>query len=266
MTRKSKQAGGNLPLTHYERTKKFASSEYGTTQQRLAGHSQYQIGDCALSLTRLGSSALCTPSGYLHDESAILQYLLTRTQQIKEQQLAYERQERARLADSGEDDKERLAQFEESQTVSKKRKIRDPLQEAREDLKRTSYWLADAQPDSVTEQIEKPPERPQSPTTQAPLTRKELWPVHLKRENGKLICAVSDKAINTQSVIAYWIDKKKPGTIVLQSVYDHLVDENNECPITSRIIKYTRKLQKSGSSFAASGQSVAVQKYNPTIT
>jgi hypothetical protein len=39
MGRKGAHVGGQLPLTHYERTKKFASSEYGTVRKRLAGDS-----------------------------------------------------------------------------------------------------------------------------------------------------------------------------------------------------------------------------------
>ena len=54
MGRKAKnKTGGNLPLTHYERTQKFASSEYGTVVKRVSGAAQYQLGDCALSLSSL---------------------------------------------------------------------------------------------------------------------------------------------------------------------------------------------------------------------
>lgn len=141
MVRKSKQAGGHMPLTHYERTQKFASSEYGTTTKRLAGHSQYQLGDCALSLTRLGDEALCTPSGYLYSSDALVEYLLTKTQEIKEQTAAYERQQQ-QDATAEEASSKRLADFEESQKVVKKRKFVDAKQAAQKGLKQTSYWLA----------------------------------------------------------------------------------------------------------------------------
>jgi hypothetical protein len=121
MTRKSKQAGGHNPLTYYERNTKFASSEYGTTSQRLAGHSQYQLGDCALSLTRLtGAPALCTPSGYLYSEEAILEYLLTRTQELNEQRVAFDAQEAADAkGDADAKEEKRISDFEESQQVAK---------------------------------------------------------------------------------------------------------------------------------------------------
>src|SRR3569832_2322770 len=168
MARKSKQAGGNLPLTHYERTKKFASSEYGTTRKHLSGHSQYQLGDCALSLAPLGDSALVTPSGYLYAKDAILEYLLTQTQLLKEQQAAFERQQLELQSQSlVEDDRKRAAQsdlFATAQSVIKKQKTVDEREKKLQDLKRTSYWLADSQTVAATsEPLEKPPDRPLSP-------------------------------------------------------------------------------------------------------
>lgn len=323
MGRKGKQAGGNMPLTHYERTQKFASSEYGTTQQRLAGHSQYQIGDCALTTQRLdhittaaadattttttGSSvALCTPSGYIYAESAILEYLLTKTQELKAQQAACDKKQQQDAAgDEDGDKKKRIADFKESQKVVKKSRIGNAKEAAVSDLNRVSYWLSSAQPvaasttavdtapkttygtcgsrSSSISQPPSPPERPASPMTGVVLRRKDLWPVQLQWQqqnyqgdninnnnsnNNKVRCAISDRAIPMgAAVTAYWTDRKEPGLLVLQTVYEELkLAESQRCPITDKKIKYTRVLQKSGSSFAASGQSVQAAKYRPTIT
>jgi nitric oxide synthase-interacting protein len=277
MGRKSKQVGGHFPLTHYERTKKFASSEYGTVQKRLAGHSQYQLGQCALTTTQLpedgDDDVLCGSSGYLYRKSAILEYLLTKTQELKRQREAYERQqlEKAAAEDVTEEkEKERKDGFLEAQRVVKKRKREDEKVSAKADLKRTSYWLAEAQPASVkVEQIEEPPERPPSPVTGRPLRRKDLWPVSVKWDDDRkrVVCAVSGKTVKASNeVTAYWTDKKEPGTIVLKTVYDELVGDTKRCPVTSKKIKCVRQLQQSGSSFASSGQNVEVKKYRPTIT
>jgi hypothetical protein len=281
MGRKSKQAGGNFPLTHYERTQKFKSSEYGTTSKRLAGHSQYQLGDCALSLSRLSDTnnsnsstgtALCTPSGYLYAQDAILEYLLTKTQELKEQQVAYDRQEAQELETKDDEqknkDKKRQADFQQSQKVVKKQKVIDSKEMALQELKRTSYWLADSQPDAVAPvKLSPPPSRPLSPITQEPFRRKDLWPVTLLWQDDKLVCAVSEKSIQTLApATVYWTDKKKPGTLVLTEVYNQLLKETAICPHTSRKIKYTRQLQQSGSSFASSGQNLQAKVYRPTIT
>jgi nitric oxide synthase-interacting protein len=279
MGRKGKRPGGNFPLTHYERTKKFASSEYGTTSKRLAGHSQYQLGDCALSLTRLITdtdidthTALCSPSGYLYSQDAILEYLLTKTQELKEQQVAYDRQQAQAVTtqsdERDQDDKKRLADFQESQKVVKKRQVVDAKEAALTELKRTSYWLADAQPGAVTPvKLSLPPTRPLSPITQEPLRRKDLWPVALQWQENKLVCAISGKSFQTQTAATvYWTDKTKPGTLVLTDIYKQLLEGPAICPNTNRKIKYTRELQQSGSSFANSEQTVQAKKYRPTIT
>lgn len=275
MGRKSKTAGGNMPLTQYERTKKFVSSEYGTTSQRLAGHSQYQLGDCALSLTRLKSEkapVLCTPSGYLYSQSAILEYLLTKTQELKEQQAQYDAQEEEQSRQAaGAATQKRVADFESSQQVVAKKHRQDRVDvkaAARQDLKRTSYWLADAQPAAVETAVTRPPPRPSSPHSQEPLKRKELWPLDLTWDDNddKLVCHVSGKVIHTQAATAYWTDKKKPGKVVLTKVFEDIIKETMRCPTTSKKIKYIRSLQQSGTSFAASGQQVQAKKYRPTIT
>lgn len=280
MTRKSKQAGGNFPLTHHERTKKFASSEYGTVAKRVSGHSQYQLGDCALSLSSLKptshttSYALCTPSGYLYAKDAILAYLLEQTKELKEQRQAWERQQQdAAAATTQDSDKKRKADFDASQKLlgAASAKRPRPAEQAKEDLKRTSYWLADSQPDAVKAVLREPPARPPSPHSEEPLRRKELWPVQLQwNEDGNLMCSVSQKALHTQPMTAYWTsnsDKEThPGRLVLQVVYDQMVAPDGVCPETGRKIKQTRSLQRGGSSFAGGGQSVQVQKYRPTIT
>ena len=175
------------------------------------------------------------------------------------------------------------------------------MQKAKSDINRTSYWLptsqtVDVEHEEMKQMIALPPERPSSPFTEQPLRRKEIWSVQLlwyQRSSTKkvLVCAISQKSITSQQAIAYWIDKDKPGTIVLESVYNDLVvndgnvipknrnddekiiDHNEKttatkliCPLTSRKIKYVRYLQKSGSSFASSGQNIQVKQYRPTIT
>lgn len=366
MARKSKQAGGHNPLTYYERTKKFASSEYGTTQQRLAGHSQYQLGDCALSLTSLAvcggttaaavsaaaasttnittttTTALCSPSGYLYSEDAILEYLLTKTRELKDQQATYERQqalqEQAKMNEKTAAVNKRKADFidlhhsqkqKKATTSSTGKQQEQPARlmtqeaataQAQDGLKHASYWLAESQPKAVTDLTivqQQPPAadlRPPSPHSQQPLRRKDLWPVSLQwtaststdNNNNKtsstatappqLVCSVSGKVLHTQSVTAYWTtDSYKkmttttataassssssqhqhhqhhhgPGKLVLTSVYDQVIKKSDhipKCPETNRKIKATRVLQKSGSSFAASGQACQVKQYRPTIT
>jgi nitric oxide synthase-interacting protein len=335
MARKSKRTGGHMPLTHYERTTAFASSSYGTTTQRLAGHAQYQRGDCALSLSRLGNRAFCTPSGYLYAPDAIVSYLLKQTRDIRAQRDAYELQEQQQLASAREqsqkEEQKQLANFAASQKLAGNRStkatstelivattLQSSMAKVQEEpehgtarkrkldvagLKHSSYWLAEAQPEALVKPLlEKPADRPCSPTSGSPeLRRKDLWPVNIlwNDDNSHFVCAVSGKALaSTTSVTAYWTvdspgktaasDGSAPleendlsaGTLVATEVYEKIICERDSdatqqaksshptprCPISGRKIKRTRLLQTGGSSFSASGQPIQAQKYRPTIT
>jgi nitric oxide synthase-interacting protein len=225
------------------------------------------VGDCALTNTPIeNENALCSASGYIYAESAILEYLLTKTQELKAQKIAYEKQQLNKQDDDTEKRKQR-ADFAASQKLFQISSSEgDKKDAATSDLKRVSYWLAGAQPESTNERdVAPPPERPMSPISGEPLRRKDLWPVSILRENNKLICCISHKPIRNHEIVAYWTDKKDPGKIVLKSVYDELVTKKR-CPITDKKIRYDRVLQRSGSSFASSGQELEVKKYRPTIT
>lgn len=269
MTRKSKQAGGNMPLTSYER-KKY-SKNYGTTTQRLSGLAQYTFGHCALSLHPALEQPVATPSGYVYERSAILEYLLTKTQQIKQETQEHEqlqkRKREEQFLETEQKRKDDEKKFEESQKVISSSK-RQRLEEDNP-LKRTSYWLAEVQPQVQTNDIEtsSPPlKRPPSPNTQLPLGRKDLIELNLKRNSQEqVLCALSDKTITTQPAIALFTKKSRPAQVVLEQVYNDL-GKDRTCPITGKKISKIIRLQKGGSSFAAAGGVVEAKTYRPTMT
>jgi len=255
-----------MPLTHYERSKKFASSEYGTTSKRLAGHSQYQLGYCAITTSSLSADALCSPSGYLYSRESILDYLLTTTQTLRKQQKAYDEQADKKGRQQDEASRKRTRdKFEKSQQLIAKNDVKSAKTVAKEDFKRSSYWLADSQPEAVSHDLEKPPDRPPSPNSGSPLKRKDLWPATIKWDGSVVVCALSDKAIKSQPATAYWIDKKVPGLVVLSSVFDDFA-KDKVCSISGQKIKHVRRLQRSGTGYASSSQSAEVKIYRPTIT
>jgi hypothetical protein len=196
----SRASGGHMPLTHYERTKKFAhpsstttsttqqEDHYGTLSQRLAGHTQYQIGTCALTTQSLfvrrmsdtdppplqkkqmdstdGTNAtmvvaLCSPSGYIYDPAAIIEYLCQQTQNIRnntirEQQIADRRIITTQLRQESFQKKRQMDSFQNAQQVIKKKQLVHSVSAkatnatataaAADDLHRVSYWLSSAQP------------------------------------------------------------------------------------------------------------------------
>jgi hypothetical protein len=236
MGRKSKQAGGNLPLTHYERSKKFKAA----TSETVSSISQYQLGQCALTTQNLlslsksntdaasVSKVLCSPSGYLYEESALLEYLLRNTRDLKRQRIAYEAQEqRSALAETAQASEQRLVAFSSSQAIVPTTTTKTPVAEdTTKALTKVSYWL-DSPEVAASAQVMPLPlrDRPGSPTTGMDVKRKDFWPVALKQnKSGQLICALSDKPILMSNVVAYWTTKTSDriGTVALASIFDQL--------------------------------------------
>jgi nitric oxide synthase-interacting protein len=289
MARKSKQPGGHNPLTAHER-KKYAKDAYGTTTARLGQDSQYTFANCGLSLHPARDRPVASPSGYIYERSAMLEYMLTKTQELKRQQQEYEdylSQQQANM--EGDEEKKRKSQVEQFESTQKVTSAKKQKTETNV-LKRTSFWLADMQPDNdkaiSSKQRTPPPKRSPSPNTKRPLRRKDLIELELKRssnnsstnknkkhDNDHVLCAISDKEISTQQAIALVTkgnDEQHPAHVVLEEVYKDLKIGKERvpiCPVTGRKIKHVLKLQRGGSSFASiDGRSVEAKLYRPTMT
>ena len=164
MTRKSKQPGGHNPLTSHERKKLLG--DYGTQTARLGTASQRRFGDCALSLAP-AVDPVCTPSGNIYSSEAIVQYLLTKTTELKEaraqRDAEIEQDERKQAAAREADEQHKAAQKfvqkdqgavqsqigEHAKTFDAKKgkKISmESTEEGKKGLKRTSYWLSEYSP------------------------------------------------------------------------------------------------------------------------
>mmetsp|Transcript_3009 Transcript_3009/g.3624 ORF Transcript_3009/g.3624 Transcript_3009/m.3624 type:complete len:285 (+) Transcript_3009:1-855(+) len=284
MTRKSKQAGGHQPLTHYERTKKFKSSAYGTTRARLHTDSQQPFGDCPLSLQPIEGPALATPSGHLYSKEALLQYVLQKTQDLKLQQKHYERlqqkQDQQLLEQQQQQTHQEIQQFEQSQRATQAGLVATKSQETKEPsksdiLKKTSYWMAQVAPDHQDPKNDHlqspPPSRPVSPHSGQPLRRKEFIEITMlerQKDTQKVVCALSHKPITTQPVVLiHPKSKSNQNYIVLQDMFDQLIKPTMICPLTDTKLKpkHVLKLQKGKTGFASSGTVVASQ-YKPTMT
>jgi len=266
MGRKSKQPGGNMPLTAYERTKKFESSQLGTTTVRLSTDAQGKFGDCQLSLSE-PTDPVATPSGHIYSREAILEYLLTTTLGLKEARKEYDRHEeeidKEEVQSVQRKQAEDIQTFEDTQkatTSSRKRALP-------KEVPLTGYWLAEHQPEYNNGQLraEPPPDRPPSPFSGNPLRHKDLQPLIIKRRDGKVICALSEKIISTQPAVA--LCGPSGGHVILEKMYTQLVEPTMVCPITSKKlkVKHILKLVKGKSGFASSGI-VEAKKYRPTIT
>lgn len=305
MTRKGKQPGGHNPLTYNEKRK----LNYGTLSVRLETGSKKRFGDCCLSLVP-AIDPVATPSGHIYSREAILTYLLRKRKNLK-----YQRNldEQNRLKYENERNKENnnkriklLEEFERKNNSAARISIEDhrlPLEtityklfdtenisSKQTNIKRTSYWLSECQPQIANNKklnnISNYPSHitrsdgVSSPMTGFQLRVKDLVPCCLIREEfssksdavtnvGNCVCALSRKTITTQPVILI----KKSGMVLLKDVYQTLVSNNKrkgilECPVTGTRFRYPKDildLQRGTSGFSSSG-TVLVKKYQPTLT
>ncbi len=156
------------------------------------------------------------PSGHIYSREAIISYLLTKTQELKEQKQKYETQ--LKIDKAKQIEKERVEEHEkqaafltadqksavqlsqQSHNISFKQSLKRKIdietkEEGKKKLKCTSYWLSESQPEEYTEEMKEdeirkniPRDRPSSPMTgNYPLRMKDLVPITLQREskNGR---------------------------------------------------------------------------------
>mmetsp|Transcript_19396 Transcript_19396/g.38593 ORF Transcript_19396/g.38593 Transcript_19396/m.38593 type:complete len:305 (-) Transcript_19396:363-1277(-) len=303
MGRKSKQPGGELPLTKFERSKFYSnSSSYGTQTTRLGSDSQLLFGRCCLSLSPIclnGNEGVCTPSGHIYDRTAMIEYLASKTSEIKEQRVAYEAQcamDNAKYSTSKAEDAAKIASnFSRKGEVMRLDKMTHSMsssghgsclshkidttttEQGLNTLKRTSFWLSDFRPDHVEGRLEEPPVRPSSPMSGNALRFKDLIPIYLTRENDdsdrrkksngseehvKYQCAVTSKTITSQRVVCI----RKSGQVMLRSAFVQFAAPTMTCPVTGKKFKESHiiELKKASTGFASSGE-VTAKKYKPTL-
>jgi len=298
-------------FTHYERQ----ISGHGTLKLRFGSDSQLKFGYCSLSLHPL-HDPVATPSGHLYNRETIIEYLLTKSRELKEQKKLFERQQLLEVEKQREQEKNQQLQlltwFAESETgigedtANRKRKRTEvenqdvkndnnthanrkkgtdensiviaklkekhdvtSISEKKQELQRTSFWLADL-PQHETK-LEMPESRPRSPMSGQPLRMKDLIDVHLTldpEDEGKndfekhYICPISRDQITSQPIVLI----KNTGHVILKKVCDELVLPSKVCPLTGKKVKNSDiiELKRPGTSFAASGQ-VEASKYRPTM-
>ena len=215
----SKNAGDRHHFTYQE--KQLAG--VGSIRQRIGTDSQLPFGHCPLTLNRI-NEAVVSPSGRIYEREAILEYLLTKTKELKELRIQYERQleqERSKEHQQNYDQKiNEIQNFSKTQDgvsachrsltdeeqqksalVSRKRIVDDTSREEQlAKLQQVCPWIPQFTPNASESKLVEPPKRPVSPFSRQPLRSKDLIPVTLTSESSsssssssdsKFICPVS---------------------------------------------------------------------------
>lgn len=292
MPKHSKNNSDRGCFTYYEKN----AVDQGSISQRLGVDSQLPFGYCCLSLTPVVDPVV-SPSGHVYSREAIIEYLLTKTQEIKRQNKAYELQQ-AKVVKDAQDQvaadevqlqqrfidsiegvktvaKRKASEIEEKQSyMSTRQKIIDDTDDQVKlaQLKQVAPWIPQFTPEAKESLIKPPPRYPSSPMSGRPLRTKDLIPINMEREVSnavganpgpvRFMCPVSSKTITNQKVILI----KSTGVIMLESVAQSLALKTMTCPITGKSFTQDDILELVGaaSAFAASG-AVEATKYRPTM-
>jgi nitric oxide synthase-interacting protein len=180
----------------------------GSLKQRLGTDSHLPFGHCALS-TYPTDDAVVSPSGHLYGRESMLEYLLTKSKELKRAQQLFDAQQ-ARLEAEQREEARRVQRLDELQFLaatdgiesvakrkiehledsseffrSRKKVIDDTDKEVRmEELKKVSPWVPQFTPQATATAVKEPPKRPPSPFTGRPLRAKDLIPVNLIKEHA----------------------------------------------------------------------------------
>lgn len=288
---------------------------HGTQKVRYGKDSQTPFGHCCLTL-QANTDPVVSPSGHIYSKAMICKYLLTKVKELKRLKHAYEAQQADLEAKGALKDVEAagaakqkfmLLQDRVCDTIALAAPTRESVfssskrdKEARENRKRTihqltskvdlesiadkkkrlsqtNFWLPDFTPGAAASMLKKPPKRPGSPMTGAPLRMKYLTPITLSRDptdSSQIICPVSRKRITSQKCVLI----KSTGHVLLESVFKKLTKGSGaassgsigpvimQCPVTGERITDDDLLPlvASGSSFAAGG-TVEAKSWRPMI-
>lgn len=210
----SKNGGDRHHFSYHEKKKAWGNTEH----QRLGADSQLPFGYCALTLCA-AEEPVVSPSGHIYSREAILEYLLTKTRDIKKIQQQFDAEQlKARgneLAKNAEVQSRAVELFVhkedgdvstsntvqskrkadegavvETTSLAKKHKLMDETSTADkvEALRSVCPWIVQFTPSApdaaLTQEFVKEHARPASPCSGRPLRAKDLVPIRLERDDG----------------------------------------------------------------------------------
>ena len=290
MVRASRNASNRGFHSHAEKAKGFGGSikAHLTTEQHLP------FGYCCLCL-KPAIDPVVSPSGHIYEKEVILQYILTKTQELKKQTIKNpNNNNNLVLINKNEDSKQEEDKFKQKQqefmnkadcianknilkedeksyqTEERSKLIDDTDNEKKQvALKHANPFMPQFQPSSSTitpKNTSK--QRPSSPMSGKPIRSKELISLNIEKETKnddiRVVCSVSKKTITSQKVIVI----KSTGILMLKSVYiDLKLNESLQCPVTNKKFKKSDviELVRAGSGFAGCGTQVEAKVWRPGI-
>ncbi|XP_068245745.1 nitric oxide synthase-interacting protein homolog [Palaemon carinicauda] len=292
MTRHSKNCTASSVYSYHEKKKDAKASGYGSLNMRYGKDGVKDFDCCSLSLHPCRDPVV-TPDGYLFDKESILEYIITKKNEVSRKMKEYEKQckkERNELAELGEaEQRSQVEKFLNTEAAvaspsqaaqgekSKVEKITGPSVSnmvAGRDKKLPSFWVPSLTPGNKETKLKKPDKTVYCPISGKQLKAKDLIPVKftladasssssLEGQRDRYKCPVTGDVLRNNIPCAVL---KPTGDVVTMECVK-LIQKDMIHPLTGVPLKESDiiELQKGGTGFAAANDHLTGIKARPVL-
>lgn len=291
MTRHARNCTAGAVYTYYEKKKDAEAGGYGTQNRRIGKDSVKDFDCCCLSLQPCRDPVI-TPEGYLFDKEAILQYIISKKNEISRKTKEYEKQKRKEETELAE-----LADAERRSQVSKfvsgeKNIVSTPMNSwgaassssvssvsnmtNGRDKDLPSFWIPSKTPDAKKKQYEKPAKTVLCPMTEKPLKLKDLIDVKftlvkdpddkqsLIVKRNRYMCAVTHDILGNSVPC---VVLKNSGDVVTKECFEKLIKKDWINPINGEKLKPSDviEMQRGGTGYAVTNINLEGKCQQPVL-
>lgn len=292
MTRHSKNCTASSVYSYHEKKKDAKSSGYGSLKLRYGKDGVKDFDCCSLSLHPCRNPVV-TPDGILFDKESILEYIISKKNEISRKIKEYEKQckkEQAEIEEIGEaEHRSRIEKFlktegavasasqaaQGSSTSDANKAASVSNMAAGKEKKLPSFWIPSLTPSSKETKLQKPDKTVFCPISGKPLKVKDLVDVKftladpedkglLDGRRDRYKCPVTGDILRNNITCAVL---RPTGHVVTMDCIEKLVKKDMLHPITGA--KLTDKdiivLERGGTGFSSANEQLSSVKARPVL-
>jgi len=302
MTRHGRNCTASAVYSYHEKKKDTQTSGYGSQNERLGKDSIKEFDCCGLTLQPCRDPVI-TPSGYLYDREAILEYIVHKKQEYAKQMKLFDQQkkkfeaEEAEKAQEGEKHKiSKFVKHENSITTKESAAFKstsdkkideaagpstksnaEALSNLAEKDKKSlpSFWIPSLTPQAKSDTLKKPDSKVYCPLSGKPLRLKDLYPVKftslpsddkrsLISKAARYICPVTHDLLGNSVPCAVL---KPSGDVVTMDCVEKIIKKDWICPLTGKKLKESDiiTMNRGGTGFSGATPNLKAKIHRPTM-
>lgn len=287
MTRHGKNSTAGMVYTYAERQKDARQSGYGTDKMRASKDSVKEFDCCCLTLQPCRNPVV-TADGWLFDKEAILEYIITKKNEISRKMKQFEKEKRREQSELEElaaaEQRSQLRKFEgqESSIISKRGGSGAGSSEgasvsnmtADKARKLPSFWIPSLTPAAKKSSIKKPDKTIFCPMSGQPLRVKDLIPVvftlvtdpddkaSLISKRNRFMCRVTHDILGNTVPSAVL---RPTGDVVTVECVEKLIRKDMRHPVTGELLTEADiiPLQMGGTGFSGTNDQLDAKGARP---